>query len=222
MRVQQGKWSRRSFLKTTAAGVAAAGVVGNFARIAEAADGLRSIGLGVSEINEIQDKATKELGFTVSGQAMGYGDMFSKMLNQNDQYEIAEGYYNDMDVMLPAKVWQPIDTKKIKDWDKVTNPTKTGRMTPESSIGQGDAPYLFLWVDEQGNKVTPDGDDGITRLLRQAHLGLESPIEELIRQELCERCRRRHPTMCTRLKPPPCTYSSPHVEPSSAGGVGAP
>ena len=68
---------------------------------------MRSIGLGVSEINEIQDKATKDLGFPVAGQAMGYGDMFSKMLNQNDQYEIAEGYYNDMDVMLPAKVWQP-------------------------------------------------------------------------------------------------------------------
>ena len=45
---------------------------------------------------------------------MGYGDMFSKMLNQNDQYEIAEGYYNDMDVMLPAKVWQPIDTKRSR------------------------------------------------------------------------------------------------------------
>jgi putative spermidine/putrescine transport system substrate-binding protein len=153
MRVQQGNWSRRSFLKTTAAGVAAAGVAGSFARIAEAADGLRSIGLGVSEINEIQDKATKDLGFPVSGQAMGYGDMFSKMLNQNDQYEIAEGYYNDMDVMLPAKVWQPLDTKKIKDWDKVTNVTKTGKLTPESSVGQGDAPYLNLWVDAQGNKV---------------------------------------------------------------------
>ena len=153
MRVQQGKWSRRSFLKTTAAGVAAAGVVGNFARIAEAADGLRSIGLGVSEINEIQDKATKELGFSVSGQAMGYGDMFSKMLNQNDQYEIAEGYYNDMDVMLPAKVWQPIDTKKLKEWDKVTNLTKTGKLTPESPIGQGEAPYKVMWCDENGGKV---------------------------------------------------------------------
>ena len=153
MRVQQGKWSRRSFLQTTAAGVAAAGVAGNFARIAEAADGLRSIGLGVSEINEIQDKATKDLGFSVSGQAMGYGDMFSKMLNQNDQYEIAEGYYNDMDVMLPAKVWQPIDTKKIKDWDKVTNLTKTGKLTPEIERWSGRPPYLFLWVDEHGAKV---------------------------------------------------------------------
>ena len=152
--VLQGRFSRRSFMKTTAIGaVAAATSGGSFMRIAEAADGLRSIGLGVSEINEIQDKATKDLGFPVSGQAMGYGDMFSKMLNQNDQYEIAEGYYNDMDVMLPAKVWQPIDTKKIKDWDKVTNLTKTGRLTPESSVGQGDAPYLFLWVDENGNRV---------------------------------------------------------------------
>jgi putative spermidine/putrescine transport system substrate-binding protein len=152
--VLQARFSRRSVMKTTAAGAVAAATSGaSFMRIAEAADGLRSIGLGVSEINEIQDKATKDLGFPVSGQAMGYGDMFSKMLNQNDQYEIAEGYYNDMDVMLPAKVWQPIDTKKIKDWDKVTNLTKTGRLTPESSVGQGDAPYLFLWVDENGNKV---------------------------------------------------------------------
>jgi len=151
--VRHGKFTRRSFMTTTAGMAAAAATGFSFQRIAEAADGLRSIGLGVSEINEIQDKATKDLGFQVAGQAMGYGDMFSKMLNQNDQYEIAEGYYNDMDVMLPAKVWQPIDTKKIKDWEKVTNLTKTGKLTPESSVGQGDAPYLFLWVDENGNRV---------------------------------------------------------------------
>ena len=151
--IRQGLWSRRSFMKSTAAGVAAGAMAATNFRIAEAADGLRSIGLGVSEINEIQGQASKDLGFTVSGQAMGYGEMFGKMLNQNDQYEIAEGYYNDMDVMLPAKVWQPIDTKKLKDWDKVTNLTKTGKLTPESSVGQGDAPYLFLWVDENGNKT---------------------------------------------------------------------
>ena len=90
--VMQGKFSRRSFMKTTAAGVAAAATTGaSFMRIAEAADGLRSIGLGVSEINEIQDKATKDLGFSIAGQAMGYGECLTKMLNQNDQYEIAEG-----------------------------------------------------------------------------------------------------------------------------------
>ena len=152
--VLQGKLSRRSFMKTTAAGVATCAMAsGSFLRQAAADDGLRSIGLGVSEINEIQAKATKDLGFPVAGQAMGYGEMFSKMLNQNDQYEIAEGYFNDMRVMAPAKVWQPIDTKKIKEWDKVTNLTKTGKLTPESSEGQGDAPFKLMWCDESGTIV---------------------------------------------------------------------
>ena len=150
----QGKFSRRSFMKTTAAGVATGALAsGSFLRQAAADDGLRSIGLGVSEINEIQAKATKDLGFPVAGQAMGYGEMFSKMLNQNDQYEIAEGYFNDMRVMAPAKVWQPIDTKKIKEWDKVTNLTKTGKLTPESNEGQGDAPFKLMWCDANGNNV---------------------------------------------------------------------
>ena len=146
-------WSRRKFLKTTTVGAAAAAVTATHFRIAEAADGLRSIGLGVSEINEIQGQATKDLGFPVAGQAMGYGEMFGKMLNQNDQYEIAEGYFNDMRVMAPAKVWQPLDTKKIKEWDKVSNLCKTGKLTPQSSEGQGDAPFRLMWCDADGNIV---------------------------------------------------------------------
>ena len=82
-RVGHGKWSRRCFMQATVAGVAT-GIMGStLPRRAAAADGLRSIGLGVSEINEIQDKATKDLGFPVAGQAMGYGEALSKLLNYN-------------------------------------------------------------------------------------------------------------------------------------------
>jgi putative spermidine/putrescine transport system substrate-binding protein len=145
--------SRRQFVKATAIGLATGVAAGAFPRRSFAAEGLRTIGLGVSIINEIQEKATKDLGFAVTGQALGYGEMFGKMLNQNDQYEIGEGYYNDLRVMGPAKVWQPLDTKKIKEWDRVTDLTKTGKLTPESNEGQGDAPFRLMWVDEQGNKV---------------------------------------------------------------------
>ena len=98
--------SRRGFMQTSAA-VAAGGAIGGFPAIVRAADPTRTIGLGVSIINEIQGQASKDLGFAVRGQALGYGAMFGKMLNQNGQYEIAEGYYNDLDVFSPAKVWQP-------------------------------------------------------------------------------------------------------------------
>ena len=145
--------SRRKFMGTTAGAVAAGSFVGGFPSIGHGAESLRTIGLGVSIINEIQGKASQDLGIGVRGQALGYGAMFGKMLNQNDQYEIAEGYFNDMDVFIPAKVWQPIDTQRIKDWDKVTDLAKTGKLTPESSAGQGDAPFRHLWLDADGNRV---------------------------------------------------------------------
>ncbi len=144
--------SRRT-LMGTAAGAAAVGAIGGFPAIVRAADPIRTIGLGVSIINEIQGQASTDLGFPVRGQALGYGAMFGKMLNQNDQYEIAEGYFNDMDVFIPSKVWQPIDTTRIKEWDKVTNLSKTGKLTPESAVGQGDAPFRHLWLDENGERV---------------------------------------------------------------------
>ena len=144
--------SRRT-LMGTAAGAAAVGAIGGFPAIVRAADPIRTIGLGVSIINEIQSQASTDLGFPVRGQALGYGAMFGKMLNQNDQYEIAEGYFNDMDVFIPSKVWQPIDTTRIKEWDKVTNLSKTGKLTPESAVGQGDAPFRHLWLDENGERV---------------------------------------------------------------------
>jgi putative spermidine/putrescine transport system substrate-binding protein len=145
--------SRRKFVATSTGAVAATAITG-FPSIVSAAETLRTIGLGVSVINEIQSRASKDIGARIRGQALGYGAMFGKMLNQNDQYEIAEGYYNDFDVMVPAKIWQPIDTKRIKDWDKVTDLCKTGRLTPGSNPGQGDAPFRHLWVDKDGNKVS--------------------------------------------------------------------
>ena len=145
--------TRRAFMGDSAKVVAAGALAGGFPHIARAEEGIRTIGLGVSIINEIQGKAAGDLGFPIRGQALGYGAMVGKMLNQNDQYEVAEGYFNDMDVMIPSKVWQPIDTQRITDWDKVNDLAKTGRLTPEAKPGQGDAPFRHLWLDADGNRV---------------------------------------------------------------------
>jgi len=147
--------TRRHFLGTagkTAAVGAVASTVPLF-NIVKAADPTRTVGLAVSVINEIQMKAADDLGFPVRGQALGYGAMFGKMLNQNDQYDIAEGYFNDMDVMWPSGTWQPIDTRRITDWDKVSNLTKTGRLSPDSNPGQGDAPFRQMWLDGNGKRT---------------------------------------------------------------------
>jgi putative spermidine/putrescine transport system substrate-binding protein len=150
---------RRQFLgkaaKAVAAGVAAGAFPYSF-NTARAADGLRTIGLGVSIVNEIQAKASKDLGVTISGQALGYGEMLTKQITQSDQFEISEGYYNDMDLVWPAGSYQPIDTKRIKDFDKITNLVKTGKLAPNAQEGQGDAPYKHFWLDKD-NKRTAKG-----------------------------------------------------------------
>ena len=148
-----GRRTRRQFLGDTAKLAAAGTLAGGFPHIARGSEGIRTIGLAVSIINEIQGKASEDLGFAVRGQALGYGAMVGKMLNQNDQYEVAEGYFNDMDVMIPSKVWQPIDTQRIPEWEKVSDLTKTGRLTPGVQSRQGDAPFRHLWLDEDGNRV---------------------------------------------------------------------
>ena len=86
-RGRNGGLSRRRFVGTGAGAVAAGAIAGGFPALVQAADPIRTIGLGVSIINEIQGRAAKDLGFSVRGQALGYGAMFGKMLNQNGQYE---------------------------------------------------------------------------------------------------------------------------------------
>ena len=61
--------SRREFMGTTVIAVAAGSMAASFPFIAKAADPLRTIGLGVSVINEIQGKAAEDLGYGVTGQA---------------------------------------------------------------------------------------------------------------------------------------------------------
>jgi putative spermidine/putrescine transport system substrate-binding protein len=146
------KVNRREFVGG-AAGVAAATSVIGFPNIVQAADPLRTIGLGVSIINEIQGRAQKDTGLKIGGQALGYGALFGKTLNQNNEYDVSECYFDMFDAMLPSGVFQPIDTKRIANWDKVSNLTKTGMLTPGSQIGDGDAPFHQLWVDENGKRT---------------------------------------------------------------------
>ena len=143
--------SRRKFVGTAAGATAAGGIAIGFPNIALGATSIRTIGLGVSIMNELQGRATKDLGAKIRGQALGYGALFGKMLNQNDQYEVCEHNFAELELFVPSKVWQPIDTHRVKNWDKVTDLCKTGRLTPGSQLGQGDAPYRHLWLDKDGN-----------------------------------------------------------------------
>jgi putative spermidine/putrescine transport system substrate-binding protein len=154
--------SRRDFLKKSsivaAGAIAGTGIFGNGPYVftpAYAAVEIRTVGLAVSIIPDIQKKATEDLKMKVIGQALGSEAMVQKQRNQPEQYEISEGYFYDLDITWPG--YQPIDTKRIKDWDKL-NPlvtegyldTKSNKIRADGIMGDGEAPRKLFYVDNNG------------------------------------------------------------------------
>ncbi len=122
---------------------------------AYAAVKIRTIGLAVSIMPDVQKKATKDLKMKIIGQAMGSEAMVQKQRTQPDQYEVSEGYFYDLDIVWQG--YQPIDTKRIKDWDKLNPLVIEGYLDPKSDkirkdgvMGDGDAPRRVFYVDSNG------------------------------------------------------------------------
>jgi len=160
--------TRRQFLKKSAvvAGgtLAGTGIFGNGPYVitpSYAAMEIRTVGIPVSIINDIQRKATEDLHFKVTGQALSYDAMLQRQSSQPDQYEVSEGYYSDHAIIW--KGLQPIDTTRIKDWDKQTPLVREGYLVKNDKIrkdgvmGDGDAPRRMLYVDNNGELTMKKG-----------------------------------------------------------------
>ncbi|MEO0987717.1 MAG: extracellular solute-binding protein [Cyanobacteria bacterium J06639_14] len=108
---------------------------------------LRLIGTGVSQINEIRDKAQEDLGFKVEMRALSTEENNQIAITQPGQYDIFDGEYFSLPLVVPSGNLKPIDINKIKDWDKIISFFTTGKfegMPVEQS--QGTAPYKVMYL----------------------------------------------------------------------------
>lgn len=143
--------SRRSLLKGAAAagGLAAgSGVVTGFPTIwAQNPITLRQIGTGVSNINAIAEKCKEDLGITLQMTALDSDAAAQRTVTQPDGYDIADVEYWICKKVFPAGVLQPMDTSKLKYFDKIVPLFITGKLTPDSKIAQGTAPHTVGFVE---------------------------------------------------------------------------
>lgn len=108
---------------------------------------LRLIGTGVSQINEIRDKAQEDLGFSLEMRALSTEENNQIAITQPGQYDIFDGEYFSLPLVVPSGNLQPIDINKVTDWDKIVSFFTTGRfegMPVETS--QGTAPYKVMYL----------------------------------------------------------------------------
>ncbi|WP_419787090.1 ABC transporter substrate-binding protein [Pseudodesulfovibrio sp.] len=152
---KDGKMSRRKFLGTAAvatAAVAAAPVITGFPTVwAQNSKNvvLRQFGTGTASVNAIAEKAKEELGITVQMTAMDSDAVVQRAVTQPKSYDIADIEYWVCKKVYPAGVIQPMDTKRIKLYDKISPLFKNGKLTPDSQIAQGTAPHTVGFVEHQ-------------------------------------------------------------------------
>jgi len=148
--------SRRNLLKTAAAGTGAivgSGLITGFPTIwAQNPITLRQIGTGVSNINAIADKCKADLGITLEMTALDSDAAAQRTVTQPDSYDIADIEYWICKKVFPAGVMQPMDTKKLKYFDKIVPLFITGKLKPDSVIAQGTAPHTVGFVESQDSK----------------------------------------------------------------------
>ena len=148
MKKKIGATSRRTFLKSSAA-IAAGAAIGSGAipgfpaiwaqNIKNVT--LRQFGTGVSNLNAIAEKCKADLGITLQMTALDSDSVAQRAVTQPNSFDIADIEYWVCKKVFPAGNMQPMDTKKIKYYDKIVPIFLTGKLTPQSTIAQGTAPH---------------------------------------------------------------------------------
>ncbi|MCB0128266.1 MAG: hypothetical protein KDE58_38635, partial [Caldilineaceae bacterium] len=157
----QTKFSRRTFLTATGMAVGAslvAACVPAAPEPAAEASGpeintqqikdivLRQIGTGVSAMNEIQQQAQEDLGFTIQMTALSTTENNQRAITQPGTWDIFDGEYFSLPLVVPSGNLLPLDTSRITEFDKISPLFITGKLTEESVIAQGTAPHKVMFL----------------------------------------------------------------------------
>jgi putative spermidine/putrescine transport system substrate-binding protein len=137
--------SRRTLLKGAASTAIAAGSTTIGAPMLWAQNikdvTLRQFGTGVSNLNDVANKVTEDLGFTLEMTALDTDSVTQRAATQPNSFDIA-----DIEYFIAKKVWgagnlQAMETSKIDNYDKIAGTFRSGLLTPKSTIAQGTAPH---------------------------------------------------------------------------------
>lgn len=116
---------------------------------------LRVIGTGVSAINEIAQKAQEDLGFKLEMRPLNTDENNQIAITQPGQYDIFDGEYFSLPLVAPSGNLQPIDVKRITDFEKISPIFTTGDLYPNAPVNtsQGTAPRKVMFLDGPDSKT---------------------------------------------------------------------
>ncbi|MFB2894268.1 PotD/PotF family extracellular solute-binding protein [Aerosakkonemataceae cyanobacterium BLCC-F50] len=109
---------------------------------------LRLMGTGAAQINDIKAQAEKDLGFKIRMRALSTAENIQIAITQPKQYDIYDGEFFSLPLVIPSGNLQAIDIRKIKKFNKITPIFTTGELYPGARVNtsQGTAPRKVMFV----------------------------------------------------------------------------
>ncbi len=146
---QKNLLTRRRVLKGSLAGWLTAGMV-PFA-IGKEKPLVRVLGTHVTLQEQLRQQAMEDLGVRLQFAPGGSATVLQKATMNPQGFDLYEQWSNSINVLWRANAIQPIDKRRIGNWDEINDLTKTGKVSPEAKIGAGDAPHKIINVQADGS-----------------------------------------------------------------------
>jgi putative spermidine/putrescine transport system substrate-binding protein len=107
---------------------------------------VRVLGTHVTLQEELRQRAESDLGIELQFSPGGSAQILHQAATQPESFDLYEQWSNSIRFLWQAGAIQPIEIDRIENWGEINSLTKTGRLTPQSRMGSGDAPHRILHV----------------------------------------------------------------------------
>jgi putative spermidine/putrescine transport system substrate-binding protein len=142
--------SRRRFLKT---GAAAAGIVSAPWVHAQDKPTLRYLGTAVNQDKKIAEKFEADTGIKIQYVAVTTDDVTKRAVTAPNSFDLIDTEYFSLKKIIPTGNLKGIDSKRIKNADKITSLFTKGEVAGKKVGDQGTAPKKVMYLDKPESKT---------------------------------------------------------------------
>jgi putative spermidine/putrescine transport system substrate-binding protein len=143
--------SRRRLLQV--AGAAATGIAGFPYVHAQEKVTLRYLGTAVNQDKTIAEKFEKDTGIQIQYVAVTTDDVTKRAVTAPNSFDLIDTEYFSLKKIIPTGNLQGIDTKRIKNADKITTLFTKGEVGGKAVGDQGTAPKKVMYLDKADAKT---------------------------------------------------------------------
>ncbi len=111
---------------------------------------LRVRGTSITLLRQVQEQAEADLGFRVDYELLDFPTCQRRAAMEPQGYDVYEQCFHNLDIVWFWGALQPIDIRRITQWDNISDLAKQGGISKYAWRGLGDAPVRKLYVQPGG------------------------------------------------------------------------